>query len=171
MPVRVLACFLRDPASTLHRLRRTPGGISGLCTLTLESDPPVKKHAYVALIGGALLGAASPVSAQTSGQVSGTIDGKELELPVECRWGNDQTLEIKSHDFMMLRESFDEEPALHASFYNDNYFLVILAGGEHYRMAGRGLAPQEALHHEGPVSQQSGHDGPYDFDLTLECPK
>jgi hypothetical protein len=123
----------------------------------------------------AALAASSPASAQTSGRVTGTIDGKDIDLPVTCRWSNDETLEIKSHDFMMLDEDFDQEPALHASFYSNSYFLVILAGGEHYRMVGRdpegGLKPQEVFHHEGTVPQQSGHDGPYDFDLTLDCPK
>lgn len=131
----------------------------------------MKSSTTLAALLGLLVALASPAAAQTSGEVTGTIDGTALELPVTCRWGDDQTLEIKSHDFMMLRESFDEEPALHASFYNGNYFVVVLAGGEHYRMAGRGLAPRETLRHEGTVPQQSGHDGPYDFDLTLECPK
>jgi len=123
----------------------------------------------------ALVFAATSVFAQTSGQVVGTIDGNDFDLPVTCSWHDDETLGIKSHEFMMLTAGFEEEPALQMSFHNNSYFLVILAGGEAYQMADQdpdgGLKPMEVFHHQGTVPQQAGHDAGYDFDLIVTCPK
>lgn len=126
-------------------------------------------------VAAALASVANIATAQTTGHVDGSIGGNTLDLSVSCFWGGEDTLEIKSHDFMMLSESFEPRPALHASFYNNNFFLVILTGDKAYKMAGRdpegGLKPKESFDYSGTVQQQSGHDGPYDFDLTLDCPK
>jgi hypothetical protein len=118
---------------------------------------------------------ATSVIAQTSGEVVGTVDGHDLELPVTCIWHDDNTLGIKSHEFMMLTTSFEEEPALQMSFYNNSYFLTVLAGGKSYQMADQdavgSLKPLEIFHHQGTVPQQTGHDAGYDFDLIITCPK
>lgn len=134
----------------------------------------VPKAEFLSFFAAFVVVATSAIS-QTSGNAEGTIDGNELNLTISCKWTDDETLEIKSHDFMMLAPGFEEEPALHMSFYNNSYFLVVLAAGDAYRMVdqdpGGGLKPSEVFHHVGTVPQQAGRDGDYDFDLVIHCPR
>ena len=132
-----------------------------------------------AALGAAALGlVVGAATAQTAGQVAGTIDGKPLSLPVTCSWANETTLEIKSHDFLTLSSRFEESPALHMSFYqmgsNKAYYLVINIDGESYKMTGIGaddkLLPTENYYHAGTIVRQSG-TGRYDYELQVDCPK